>query len=60
MTDKQFTFIMQALRDRIRRRIHDREIINSNESNEPFVLLEDVDRALIISFNEILEDEHTI
>lgn len=68
MTDKQFTFIMIALRDIIRNRVHNREICIEYNPENPcpeyrkgmFVLIEDVDKAILNSFNEILEDEYMI
>lgn len=64
MTDKQFTFILQSLRDRILQRVHNREICLEynpdcpcpNERSAMFVMSEDVDKAVLNSFNEILED----
>lgn len=64
MTDKQFTFVLQSLRDRLRNRVHNREICIEYQPDHPcpderkawFVRIEDVDRAILNSFNEILED----
>lgn len=66
MTDKQFTFVLQSLRDRILQRVHNREICIEYNPDHPcpderkamFVLAEDVDRAILNSFNEILEDAY--
>ena len=68
MTDKQFTFIMRSLRDKLRQMIHTKEICIEYQPEHPcpddrcamFVMTEDVDRSLIVCFNEILPDEYTI
>ena len=68
MTDKQFTFIMQSLRNIILERVHNRELCIEYQPDHPcpderqamFVTIEDVDGAILNSFNEILEDEYTI
>lgn len=68
MTDKQFTFIMMSLRDILRNRVHNSELCIEYQPDHPcpdyrkamFVMTEDVDRAILQSFNEILEDEYTM
>lgn len=68
MTDKQFTFIMMSLRDILRNRIHNSEMCIEyqpdhscpDERSAWFVKTEDVDRAILQSFNEILDDEYTM
>lgn len=68
MTDKQFTFVLQSLRDRILQRVHNREILLEynpdcpcpDERKAMFVMTEDIDHAVLNSFNEILEDKYMI
>lgn len=68
MTDKQFTFVLRALRDRIWEKAHNREICIEYQPDHPcpderkamFIRTEDVDRAILNSFNEIIEDEYTM
>lgn len=68
MTDKQFTFVLQSLRDRIMQRLANREICLEYNPDCPcpdercamFISAKDVNCAVLNSFNEILEDEYTI
>lgn len=68
MTEKQFTFVLQSLRDRILQRLSNREICLEYNPDCPcpdercamFIMAEDVNRAILNSFNEILEDEYMI
>lgn len=65
MTDKQFEFIMQSLRHRLLVSLHDKAFVC--EVNPEHVDPEwryrnvvdtiDIDEAIRITFNEILEDE---
>lgn len=68
MTDKQFTFIMQSLRDMIRQRMHNMELCIEYQPAHPcpderkamFIMSDDADRVILNCFNEIMEDEYTI
>ena len=68
MTDKQFIFILQSLRSRILERVHNREICLEYNPDCPcpdyrnamFIMSEDVDKAILNSFNEILEDAYML
>lgn len=65
LTDKQFEFIMQSLRKRLLDAIHDRAFpcdVNPTHSCPDYrrrlvVDAEDVDSAVRIAFNEIMEEE---
>ena len=65
LTDKQFEFIMQSLRKRLLDAIHDREFPCDVNPTHPcpdyrkrlVVDAEDVDGAVRMAFNEIMEEE---